>query len=74
MASKKSFEQSMQKLENIIKSLESGDLPLEKAISHFEEGISLSKHCENILDATEKKVTALLKDADGNITEKPFLE
>ena len=64
----------MQKLEEIIKGLESGDLPLEKAITLFEEGISLSKHCEDILNATEKKITVLLKDADGKVVEKPFVE
>ncbi len=62
----------MQKLEEIIKNLEGGDLPLEKAITHFEEGISLSRYCSNILDETERKVSILLKDADGKIMEKPF--
>lgn len=73
MASKKSFEQAMQKLEKIIKNLEGGDLPLEKAITNFEEGISLSKYCSAILNETEQKISVLLKDVDGNVVEEPFV-
>ena len=69
---KKTFEQSMQQLEQIVQELESGDLPLEKAIKKFEEGIQLSKLCAQKLDETEKKVSMLLKDEQGNITEAPF--
>ena len=42
---KQTFEKSIQQLEEIVQELESGDLPLEKAIHRFEEGISLSKRC-----------------------------
>ena len=70
---KKSFEQHMKKLEQIIHELESGDLPLEKAIKKFEEGIQLSQLCSKKLDETEKKITILLQDQEGNISEKPFM-
>ena len=66
---KKTFEQSMEQLEQIVQELESGDLPLEKAIKKFEEGIQLSKLCAKKLDETEKKVSLLLEDEQGNITE-----
>ncbi len=69
---KKTFEQSMEQLEQIVQELESGDLPLEKAIKKFEEGIQLSKLCAKKLDETEKKVSMLLEDEQGNIKEVPF--
>jgi len=68
---KMTFEQSMNKLEQIVQELESGDLPLEKAMTKFEEGIQLSKLCNEKLDETEKKVTLLMQDNQGNIEEKP---
>ena len=71
---KKTFEQSLKQLEQIVHELESGDLPLEKAIKKFEEGIQLSKICSEMLEETEKKITVLLKDQQGNISEKPFLD
>ena len=69
---KKTFEQAIKQLEQIIQELESGDLPLEKAISKFEEGIQLSKFCSKILDETEKRITVLTQDQKGDIIEKPF--
>ena len=71
---KKTFEQSMKQLEQIVHDLESSDLPLEKAIKKFEEGMVLSKSCSDILNETEKKITLLLKDSEGHIEEKPFFE
>jgi exodeoxyribonuclease VII small subunit len=69
---KKTFEQSMKQLEQIVQELESGDLSLEKAIKKFEEGIQLSKFCSKKLEETEKKISILLKDDSGEITEAPF--
>ena len=69
---KKTFEQSLKQLEQIVQELESGDLPLEKALKKFEEGIQLSKLCSRTLDETEQKISILLKDQDGGIIEKPF--
>ena len=69
---KKTFEQSMKQLEQIVQELESGDLSLEKAIKKFEEGIQLSKFCSKKLEETEKKISILLKDTNGEITEAPF--
>ena len=73
MPKKKTFEDSMAKLEQIVDSLETGDLPLEKALKKFEEGVQLSKFCFNKLDETEKKVSLLLKGQNGNIKETVFL-
>ncbi len=68
---KKSFEQSLKQLEQIINEMESGELPLEQAIRKFEEGIELSKFCAQKLEETERKIT-LLMQAGGAVVEKPF--
>ena len=73
MPTKQTFEKSIQLLEEIVQELESGDLPLEKAIQRFEEGMNLSKRCSKLLDETEKKISVLIQEADGTLSEKPFL-
>jgi exodeoxyribonuclease VII small subunit len=69
---KKTFEQSMKQLEQIVQELESGDLPLEKAIKKFEDGIQLTRLCAKKLDETEKKISMLVEDGQGNVAEAPF--
>ena len=71
---KKTFEQAMKQLEQIVQELESGDMPLEKAIKKFEEGIQLSKYCTGKLDESEKRISILMKDATGNVSDIPFSE
>ncbi len=68
----KTFEQSMKQLEKIVRELEDGDLPLEKALKKFEEGMKLTRFCSAKLDETEKKVSILLKDTDGQMVAEPF--
>lgn len=70
--SKKTFEQSLKQLEQIVEELESGDIPLEKALSRFEEGIKLSQACTAKLDEIERKISILLKKPSGELEEKPF--
>ncbi len=72
MAKKKTFESSMEELELIVKDLESGNLPLEEAIKKFETGMKCSKFCLEKLDATEKKITLLMRNSQGNIQEDLF--
>ena len=67
------FEIAMKKLEKIVQELEAGDLPLEKALKKFEEGVKLSKFCSEKLDETEKRVSILLQDEEGHVSEAPFL-
>jgi exodeoxyribonuclease VII small subunit len=67
-----SFEKAVGDLEKIVKSLESGDLPLEKALEKFEAGIKLSRYCSEKLDDAEKRVSLLMSDASGEALEKPF--
>ena len=69
---KKTFEQAMKQLEQIVQDLESGDMPLEKAIKIFEDGIQLSKFCSEKLDETEKRITILMQSSDGKLSEAPF--
>ena len=69
---KKTFEHAMKKLEQIVQDLESGDMPLEKAIKTFEDGIQLSKFCSEKLDETEKRITILMQSPDGELSEVPF--
>ncbi len=54
------FEESMKELENIVKSMEDGTMPIEESISAFEKGIALVKDCRKLLDSAEKKVNALV--------------
>ena len=70
---KKTFEMAMKQLEQIVKDLETGDMPLEKAIKKFEEGIKISKFCSDKLDESEKKITLLMQDSDDKkASEIPF--
>ena len=69
---KPSFEKSINDLEKIVRALESGDLPLEKALEKFEAGIKLSRYCSETLDQAEKRVTLLMADETGQPVEKPF--
>jgi len=69
---KKSFEQSLKQLEQIVRELESGDLPLELALKKFEEGMELSKFCSQKLEETERRITTLMQNSSGAVLEKPF--
>ena len=66
-----SFEENMQKLEEIAKELEGGELDLNSSMEKFEEGMKLSKQCNEILENAEKKITILLQK-DGEIAEENF--
>ena len=69
---KQTFEKAMKQLEQIVQDLEEGDIPLEKALNKFEEGMALSKFCADRLDETEKKVSLLMENSQGDIEEKDF--
>ena len=67
MSSTKKFnlEKSLADLDDLVEELESGDLPLEKAMKKFEEGIKLTRGCQTALKEAEQKVEILLKSAGG---------
>ena len=77
MAEKKqedlNFEETMQQLEVIATQLEKGDLDLDTSIAKFEEGMKLSKKCNDFLENAEKRITILLKDGN-DIKEKNFIQ
>jgi len=64
----KSFEASLSELEKIVNQLEDGDLPLEKSLKLFEDGVKLSRDCRERLSQAERRIQILLKDADGNLS------
>ena len=73
MAGKKlSFEQSMARLEEIVRHLEKGDMPLNDSLALFEEGTALIRSCEKQLDEAEQKVVKLRKGPDREPEELPF--
>jgi exodeoxyribonuclease VII small subunit len=65
------FEESLSALEKIVGQLESGDLPLERALDLFEEGVALARRCQSQLEAAERKVELLLRER-GEIKAIPF--
>lgn len=73
MAEKK-FETALARLEEIVHELERGELPLERSLKLFEEGVKLSRICNKRLEEAERKVEILLKDKDGKISPQPFEE
>ncbi|UJF31250.1 exodeoxyribonuclease VII small subunit [Paenibacillus hexagrammi] len=66
-----SFEQAMEQLERIVGQLESGDVPLEKAIELYQEGVRLSHLCGLKLEQVEKKIEMLVEGSAG-VVRKPF--
>lgn len=66
------FEQSLQRLEEIVKKMEDGKVPLSEALKLFEEGTALSLKCGQLLDEAELKVVELTKGKDGTPVEKEF--
>jgi exodeoxyribonuclease VII small subunit len=69
---KERFEDALNKLEKIVSKLEEGDIPLEETLKLFEEGIRLSRFCNQKLDEAERKVEILLKGKNGVLKPQPF--
>jgi len=67
-----SFEAALKRLEEVLDALEHGDLPLEKALTGFEEGVNLVRFCHQKLDEVETRVELLLKDEAGRFFTRPF--
>ena len=68
-AKKFNLEKALTDLEELVEELESGDLPLEKAMKKFEEGIKLTRGCQTALKEAEQKVEILLKSTGGEELE-----
>jgi exodeoxyribonuclease VII small subunit len=67
------FESSLRELEDRVRRLEAGDIPLEDALRLFEEGVSLARACHEQLEAAEQRVAALVRGGQG-IEERPLPE
>ena len=61
----RTFEASLEALEQIVRQLESGDLPLEKSLELFEQGVRLSRECQERLSQAERRIEVLLRDNQG---------
>ncbi|MBQ6540538.1 MAG: exodeoxyribonuclease VII small subunit [Oscillospiraceae bacterium] len=72
MEKKPTFEEAMDRLNEIVSLLEKGDAPLEQSLTLFEEGTALIKSCGQLLDSAEQKVVKLQKGADGEPVETLF--
>ena len=68
----KSFEQSIEQLDAIVKSLEQGNVPLEQALKLFQEGTGLVRSCDEMLSKAELEVVKLMKGADGAPVETEY--
>lgn len=64
------FESALNRLEEIVKRLENGEVTLEESMKLFEEGTKLVKQCSAQLDKAEQKITLLTTDDNGTVTEK----
>lgn len=74
MAEKKEekFEQALERLQNLVRDLESGECSLEDSIKKFEEGILLAKTCQDRLNKAEQKIEILLKADKSGVSTKEF--
>jgi len=70
--SKLSFEEALAELEQIVRSLESGQQKLEDAINAYERGAALRKHCESKLAEAEARVAKIVEHADGSLSMRPL--
>ena len=66
------FEEALHKLETLVEAMESGDLPLETLLARYEEGVKLTKICQDKLAEAELKIQQLEKTAGGELKLKPL--
>ena len=69
---KMTFEQALGRLEEIVALLEKGDAPLDQSLELYEEGAALVRRCNTALEQAERRVTILMKDQEGTVTEQVF--
>jgi len=71
-AETQSFESQLASLERIVRELERGDLPLERSLELFEQGVRLSRECQERLNEAERRIEVLLRAPDGSTLAAPF--
>jgi exodeoxyribonuclease VII small subunit len=67
-----SFEKNLERLDSIVRQLEDVDVPLEKALQLYEEGMKLSEACQKQLQEAEGRIQVLMKRAGGKMVAEPF--
>jgi exodeoxyribonuclease VII small subunit len=68
----KNFETSLEELERIVRELEQGELTLEKSLELFEQGVKLSRECQERLTQAERRIEILMRDNQGRAVVRPF--
>ena len=68
----KDFESSMQRLEQIVRSMERGEVPLEESLNLFKEGTELVKNCSKLLEEAQLQVKKIMTAPDGSPVEEDF--
>ena len=68
----KNCEASLEELERIVRQLEQGELTLEKSLELFEQGVKLSRDCQERLNQAERRIEILMRDNQGRATVRPF--
>jgi exodeoxyribonuclease VII small subunit len=66
------FEKNLERLDAIVRELEDADLPLDKALQLYEEGMKLSEFCHKQLEEAEGRIEILSKKAGGKVVSEPF--
>ena len=66
------FEASMTRLEQIVRAMERGDVPLEESLKLFQEGTELVKNCQKLLDEAQLQVKKIVTAVDGSPVEEDF--
>ena len=66
------FEEALQRLEQIVDTLEGGNLPLEESLKAFEEGVGLARRCARYLEDAEKRIELLTRDESGLLKTEPL--
>lgn len=74
MGKKISFEESMFRLEQIVRAMEQGDVALEESLKLFQEGTALVAGCEKLLDDAELQIMKVVKTADGTPAMEDFVD
>jgi exodeoxyribonuclease VII small subunit len=71
-AKPKTFESSLEELERIVRELEQGEVPLERSLELFEQGVKLSRECQDRLNQAERRIEILMRDNQGRPVARPF--
>lgn len=69
-----SYEQAMERLQEILAAMENGDMTLEESISSYETAVGLIKQCRALLDAADRRIEVLKEQADGEVTVQPVAD